>query len=222
MQLHLLGYGCADMRVQVHLTGSAAAGKPRLPPPTHPLSHMRAITSRSVIRGVFTVLIGACGIWMFAGLREFGRARWSDRGEWHPNAGQKAGQVFSTLRADGPLSPPKDVVLLLMNSHCSVCSHNMNNWVSLIHDIREASPASVILGGGVESLDLQHAYWSALRGSVLPVQVNDIRGLVTLMGADAVPSVVIVHNGMVRATFAGYLGPTRRQRVLRIIKGGVS
>ena len=96
----------------------------------------------------------------------------------------------------------------------------MNNWLSLIHDIREAVPATAILGGGVESLESQRAYWSVVRGSVQPVQVNNIAGLVALTGADAVPSVIIIHDGMVQATFAGYLGPVRRQRVLQRIKGG--
>lgn len=105
-------------------------------------------------------------------------------------------------------------VLFVYNAECSVCAHNMENWLQFIATVRQRHPATVLLAAGIESDSAQEAYWSHLADSVMQfVPIKNTDALIRLVGTPFVPLTVLMFNGRMVEAHIGLLGEERRARL---------
>ena len=84
----------------------------------------------------------------------------------HPQRPWELPPLLATLRAldDDPVASDADALVQLYSSTCSSCAYNMNNWMTLVADVRRRHAGLVVGAISVEEPLTQRAYWQPAFG----------------------------------------------------------
>jgi hypothetical protein len=167
-------------------------------------------------------LLGLVGVGVSMAVYQAGLYAMARRGTYgavRPAASTNS--VFLTLSAtEGPRTGrEQNAVILLYNTTCTVCNQNMANWMTLIAELRETSPQTLVAAVSVESPSIQQEYWKSLLPTAVRlhtlIKVDDF---VVQAGTRRVPSTIVVRNGQIAEVHEGVLGPARQTRVLALLQ----